>query len=116
MINDIWSGFRGMSIISLLIFSFCIGVLLSPWSWGFWWFLAFLVIYEIVWLIYCRWWKEEAVSLGAFLGNHDEIYIGWSAFARFGIVIASVAGFLVGRTFSHPTHPLWKTGDTISEP
>ena len=111
-ITNIWSGFREMSLVGLLVFSFCMGVLLSPWSWGFWWFLVFLVVYEIVWLVYCCWWRSEVVTLSALLGVPTDAEKGWSTFARLGIIVASVAGFLVGRTFSHPTHPLWKTGET----
>lgn len=109
-ITNVWGGFREMSLVGLLILSFCMGVLLSPWSWGFWWFLVFLIVYEIVWLVYCRWWRSETITFGALLGLPSQK--GWSMFARFGIVVASIAGFLVGRTFSHPTHPLWKTGET----
>lgn len=112
-VSDLWNSFRGMSVLGLIVFSFCVGVLLSPWSWGFWWFLVFLVVYEIAWLVYCRWWCQQSLSFGGFIGLPEAMVgSGWSAFSRFGIVVASIAGFLVGRTFSHPTHPLWKTGET----
>lgn len=71
------------------IIAFCLGVLFSPWSWGFIYYLAFLILYEIV-TAYMTWCQPPY----------------WCLSSRIGIVAASLLGFIVGRIIVGYEHPL----------
>ena len=64
-----------------LVTAFTLGVILSPWSAGLKWFLAFIVIYELV--------------LG-YVVRFQMPY--WRPLARAGIICASIFGWILGRT------------------
>lgn len=72
-----------------LIASFCLGVLFSPWSWGLQWFIAFLIVYEILAIYFTR---------------CDSLY--WKANIRIGVVAASLLGFILGRILVGYNNPL----------
>jgi len=63
-----------------LIVSFCLGVLLAPWSLGALFYIIFLIIYEI----FC-----------GCISRLKEPY--WRLEMRVGIVFSSLFGFIVGR-------------------
>ena len=74
---------------SLLIISFCSGVLFSPWSWGFLYYIVFLVLYEII-TAYMTWCQPPY----------------WCPSTRIGIVASSLLGFIVGRIIIGYDNPL----------
>lgn len=63
-----------------LVSAFCLGVILSPWSYGIKWFLAFIIVYEFVF---------------GFIVNFQMPY--WRPLARIGIICASILGWILGR-------------------
>jgi hypothetical protein len=64
-----------------LISAFALGIILSPWSWGFLFFILYVVLYEI------------AIAIV----NHMQ-YPYWRLEFRCAIVCASVFGFIIGRS------------------
>lgn len=73
-----------------LLVAFLIGLLTSPWSFGFVYFITFIIIYEII--------------LAFVYSQCTEDYI-YTLELRFGIIIVSILGFLFGRIlvgFSNP--------------
>lgn len=66
-----------------LLFSLLGGILFAGVSWGIVYFLLFLFIWEIGYWIYT--------------GYHNDVL--WSPGIRVGVVMASLLGFIIGRTF-----------------
>jgi len=63
-----------------LVSAFLISLILSPWSWGFYYFFGFLIIYEFICIIgtQCR-----------------EPY--WRLGFRISVILASMLGWIIGR-------------------
>jgi hypothetical protein len=72
-----------------LISSFCLGVLFSPWSWGLVYYIAFLLIYEILSAYYT--WCQLPY---------------WRLSTRLGVIAASLLGFILGRILVGYNNPL----------
>lgn len=73
-----------------LLSAFLISVILSPWSWGPLYFILFLLVYETV----CLW----------FTRGYEPF---WRLEFRVGLIVASLFGWVVGRTlfnYSDPFH------------
>lgn len=64
-----------------VIMSLAWGVLLSPWSSGIFFLIAFIIVYELFYYIFTR---------------GDPLY--YNVFVRTGVICASIAGFIIGRT------------------
>ena len=71
------------------IWSFCLGLLFSPWSWGFLYYLIFLFLYEVA---------------TAYMTSCQPPY--WCFMSRIGIVASSLLGFIIGRIIVGYKNPL----------
>lgn len=80
-----------------LIGAFCTGVLFSPWSWGLRWFVAFLIVYEVLAIYFTR---------------CDSLY--WKFSTRIGVVCASLLGFILGRILVGYDNPLVNENDDMT--
>jgi hypothetical protein len=78
-----------------LITSFCFGVLLAPFSWGFFFFLLFLILYELGFYQFC---------IQTNFLEYDPLIV------RLGIVAASIYGWIIGRYLVGYIDPMnhWK--------
>ncbi len=79
VVNNLKEFSRSFTPLSEVLISFSMGVLLSPISFGLFWFLLFLIIYEVIY--YCLVHK-------AF----------WDSNTRACVVIYSILGWIVGRS------------------
>lgn len=70
-----------------IFLAFCFGILLSPWSYGLFYFLIFLLVYEVYILLYT---------------NQNS----WKMEIRLGVLAASIFGFIIGRILTGWNHPL----------
>jgi hypothetical protein len=72
-----------------LTVAFVSGVIFSPWSWGFIYFLLFLIVYELflVWASKCQ-----------------SPY--WNLHSRILVVVFSLFGFIIGRLLAGHSDPL----------
>lgn len=78
-----------------LIGSLCLGILFGPYSWGLFYLLLFIIIYELIIFILTK-------------GNPKY----WNHEVRAGIIMASIFGWLIGRELtlkdcSHRGVPQW---------
>ena len=78
------------SPVAQTIFSFTIGVLISPWSSGLFFLIVFIIVYDILLYIFCH--------------GHPRYY---DVFTRAGVILGSILGWIIGRTIS---------GDEILKP
>lgn len=62
--------------------SFFSGVLFSSWSWGILYLISFLILYEIMYYVYCYSWGKLT---------------GYDLQIRIGMVAGAMMGFLIGR-------------------
>jgi hypothetical protein len=63
-----------------VIIGFSSGVLLSAFSWGFLWYITYVLIIEVILLVVAWWWQTP-----------------YDPTVRGGIIAASLFGFIVGR-------------------
>lgn len=66
-----------------LITTFSLGVLFSPWSYGIFYLLLFIIMYEVVFFYYT--------------GPYNPY---WNPEVRGGVILAAILGFIVGRVFA----------------
>src|SRR5437588_4255922 len=82
--------FRNLNYTELfqIIFSFWLGLIFSPYSWGATFFFSYIVVYEIIY---------------AYFTKLQPPY--WRVEARLGVISASILGFLIGRFFTGFDNP-----------
>ena len=81
--KSLWSTFSGESPVFWLVFSFTIGVVLSPFSFGFVFLIAFLLLFSLASIAYN----------GNTYRSTNQAYL-----FLLGFFAVSVLGFLIGRT------------------
>ena len=72
-----------------LVSALCLGILFSPWSWGFLYFIGFLLLYEVI-TAYFTWCQAPY----------------WNMMTRLGVIAASLLGFILGRILVGYNNPL----------
>lgn len=84
-----------------VIVAFVFGILLSPFSSGLFFLTVFIVVYEILYYLFIN--PLTVVPYGGYddpLGQNNYNPRCYNIFVRVSVMIASILGFIVGRTLS----------------
>lgn len=85
------AGYQQVPIYGRIFISFALGFLLSPWSWGFFYFIIFCIIIEI---IYWGIWHNH-------IDNLQYIFLSRTAYLLFSFI-----GWIIGRLIIGDQEPL----------